>query len=191
MVFLAIGMLAIIAVLALVIDAGRLFVMKRQAQSAADSMALAGASRLKTAQWGDLVAWDQWVSARVAAQVTGDGQYIYSKDSQTTPLDMFVTRGLWCENSQGRWEFIPLERNVAGNPDWSHFFCHANAVQATIESPGIDFAFGKVLGIQTSVPINEMALSYILPPICGFTLPCDNYLNDQGFLDPDIACDMP
>jgi Flp pilus assembly protein TadG len=80
-IFLALAIIVLIAFVGLAVDIGYMYVTKGQLQNAADSAALAGASRLKLS--ADLTSFGNQSSARIAAQT-----YAGKNNAAGTPLTL-------------------------------------------------------------------------------------------------------
>lgn len=166
--------IVLISFCALVIDIGRLLLMTRQLQNAADVSALGGADYLVKQPPDYLVnsvtKANYEASMITASTIISKIRYIGGSGAVSHSID----RGVYCFNTDTlRWDFTSLE----GDDD---HYCYANAVSVETHMTNIPFTLARIMGFYSLESLTRDAVAHYRRPICGANPTCNQYFNSSG-----------
>lgn len=164
----------LISLCALVIDIGRLLLMTRQLQNAADVSALGGADFLVKQppdfKVNSVTKANYEASMITAGTIIARMMYIGGGG----PVSHTVDRGVYCYNTDIlKWEFTSLE----GDTD---HYCYANAVSVETHMTDIPFTLARVMGFYSLESLTRDAVAHYRRPVCGANPTCDQYFDSLG-----------
>jgi len=142
----ALGLLALVGVMALSIDLGQLYLVKNELQNVADAAALAAAKKLiqedKNAPGSGV--------AKVYCQDARDAAIAYAKENSSFGLDTPITI-TDADVTIGKWNLATKQFDSTGCTDGTTTPVQVNAVQVTINRTAwnseVSTFFGSVLGV--------------------------------------------
>ena len=209
-------LIVLIAVGGLVIDLGRLQVILRQMQSAADSASLAGVTQLENP--ADITGWRNVKKATLAAisrtkiheldpvakqalaqqtaRYTSGGATFHdcpdyqNMESEFGNFEVRTQRGVFCYDPNLSGGFIRRWFTLEDKPN---YFCLANSVEVTLTVRELEASFAKVMVGDRLLPVSITATAHLnVPNTCGQDLCSSLGIDSNGvFTGPECGAPPP